>query len=204
MKKVASFVMFVLFAVSVGTAAEPAAANRTAAEDPKGAEGTPAQDVGQVSPLEELDWMVGTWVDKGEDVTITTTCSWMKNRKFLTRSFTMEAEGEPSLEGKQMIGWDPISSHIRSWTFDSEGGYGEGRWIRDGNRWLVKKSFVLATGERASAVNVITYVDRDTLRWESTHREVGGELLPNIPEVTVVRERPKKAKSEGKESEVSK
>ncbi len=204
MKEVTSLLTLILFAVSTVVAGEPAAANRAAAEEPKQAEDAPAQDVEQTSPLNELGWMVGRWVDKGDQATITTTCLWMKNRKFLTRTFTVVIEGEPTLEGRQMIGWDPIAGRIRSWTFDSEGGYGEGRWIRDGNRWLVKKSFVLAGGERASTVNVITYVDRNTLRWQSTHREIDGELLPNIPEVTVVRERNKRTDKEDKKSEVSK
>jgi hypothetical protein len=53
----------------------------------------------------------------------------------------------------------------------------------------VKTSFTLASGERASAINIITYEDPDTLRWQSTNREIAGELQPNIPEVTVVRKR---------------
>jgi tRNA A37 threonylcarbamoyladenosine dehydratase len=54
---------------------------------------------------------------------------------------------------------------------------------------MVKTSFVLASGERASAINIITYVDQDTFRWQSTNREIAGELQPNIPEVTVVRKK---------------
>ena len=54
----------------------------------------------------------------------------------------------------------------------------------------MKTKFVLASGERASCVNVITYVDPDTLRWQSIAREIDGEVLPNVPEVTVAREKP--------------
>ena len=28
----------------------------------------------------------------------------------------------------QRIGWDPAAKQIRSWEFDSEGGFGEGTW----------------------------------------------------------------------------
>jgi len=157
----------------------------------------------QNSPLDELEWMVGQWVDEGEDSTIITSCSWTKNRKFLMRSFRVTTDGHEGLEGTQFIGWDPIAGQIRSWTFDSEGGFGEGHWIKDGNRWLVKASFVLASGERASALNVITYVDPDTLRWQSIDREVAGELLPSIPEVTVVRQKAGEAQSEQIGKEVS-
>ena len=48
---------------------------------------------------------------------------------------------------------------------------------------------MLADGARASALNVYTYVDADTFRWQSIDREIAGELQPNIPEVTVVRQK---------------
>jgi hypothetical protein len=147
------------------------------------------EDSESASPLHDLAWMVGRWIDESDEARITTECSWSHGEKFLKRSFQITTDDEVVLTGTQMIGWDPIEERIRSWTFDSEGGRGEGRWFRDGDRWLVKTSFVLATGERASAINVITYIDDDTLRWQSTNREIGGELQPNIPEVTVVREK---------------
>ena len=152
-------------------------------------------EVSETSALNELAWMVGTWVDPGEDATITTDCSWTHGGKFLSRSFSVMTDGTVALEGTQLIGWDPIENQIRSWTFDSAGGFGTGQWTRDGDRWLVKTSFVLASGERASAINVITYVDQDTLRWQSTNREIAGELQPNIPEVTVVRQQSKETES---------
>ena len=44
--------------------------------------------------LKPLEWMVGHWVDKDENVDIETDCNWTKNRTFLTRSFTVSVEGE--------------------------------------------------------------------------------------------------------------
>jgi hypothetical protein len=189
MKQVAMSMILVLLAVSMGMAQEDAAVDAAAAEQPEAAAEAATDDAAQSSPLDELAWMVGTWVDEGENSKITTTCSWTNNGYYLTRKFRVTVDGEASLEGTQMIGWDPIAGQIRSWTFDSGGGFVEGRWMRDGNRWLVKTAFTLAGGERASAINVITYVDQDTFRWQSTNREIGGELLPNIPEVTVVRQK---------------
>jgi len=60
----------------------------------------------------------------------------------------------------------------------------------------VKASFVLADGARASALNVYTRVDDDTIRWQSTNREIAGELQPNIPEVTVVRQESQESEKE--------
>ena len=193
MKQLAMFSPLVLLVAPIGVA-QDAAVQGTAAEQAEAKGEAAAVDAPQTSPLEELDWMVGVWIDQGDDSTIVTECSWTKNRRFLKRSFKVKIDEEVTLEGDQFVGWDPIASRIRSWTFDSEGGIGEGRWIQDGNRWLVKASFVLADGARASALNVYTYVDDDTFRWQSTNREVAGELLPSIAEVTVVRQKPEEAK----------
>jgi len=157
------------------------------AAEPQQGTAEPAPGLTLAEPLEALEWMVGAWVDKGDDTTIVTKCSWTKNRKFLKRSFELKTDGKVTLHGDQIVGFDPLANQIRSWTFDSEGGIGEGVWIQDGNRWLVKSSFVLADGSRASSLNVYTYVDDDTFRWQSTNREIAGELQPSIPEVTVVR-----------------
>ena len=42
--------------------------------------------------------------------------------------------------GTQRIGWDPVAGQFRSWDFDSQGGYSEGLWSRDGDRWIIKMS----------------------------------------------------------------
>ena len=203
MKRVAMVIVLFLLAISSGTVQDGAAVEETAAEQLDVSVDTVVDEAGPASPLERLDWMVGEWIDQAEDSTITTTCSWTKNRKFLKRSFNVKIDNEVTLEGTQFVGWDPIETQIRSWTFDSEGGFGEGRWIQDGKRWLVKASFVLADGARASSLNVYTYVDADTIRWQSTNREIAGELQPNIPEVTVVRqnEQTVSRKSEKEESQ---
>jgi len=188
MKHVPVFLMLLLFVAAIGVAQNETPGEPPAADEAEVHVQATTEDAEQPAPLAQLGWMVGQWIDQGEDATITTNCSWTKNGSFITRSFKVTMGEEVTLEGTQVIGWDPIESRIRSWTFDSEGGFGEGRWIQDGNRWLVKTSYVLASGERASALNVFTYVDQDTFRWQSIDREIAGELQPSIPEVTVVRQ----------------
>ena len=189
-------VTLLVLLASISLAQDNPAVEPTAAEQPEGAVSAGAEDAQPTSRLDELNWMIGQWVDQGDNSTITTKCSWTKNRKFLKRSFQVKIDEEVTLEGDQFVGWDPIAGQIRSWTFDSEGGIGEGLWIQDGNRWLVKASFVLSDGGRASSLNVYTYVDADTIRWQSTNREIAGELQPNIPEVTVVRQKEETASQE--------
>ena len=119
-----------------------------------------------------------------------TTCRWTKNKNFITRSFAVSIADLIDLEGTQVIGWDPAEKVIRSWLFDSDGGFGVGVWSRKERRWTIQALQVLPDGRRASSVNVLTQVDEDTFTWESTGREVDGEVLPNIGPVTVVRKKP--------------
>jgi hypothetical protein len=62
--------------------------------------------------LKPLEWMIGRWVDKDDKVDIKTECQWTKNRNFITRSFTVAAEGQINLSGMQFIGWDPVAKAI--------------------------------------------------------------------------------------------
>jgi uncharacterized protein (TIGR02246 family) len=139
------------------------------------------------SPLEDLAWMVGDWVDHSDDANIETSVKWTKNKSFLCCSFKFSVPGAEDLEGTQVIGWDPAAGTIRSWMFDSDGGFGEGAWSKKGNRWIVKFSQVLADGRKASAENIYTLVDGNTYTWQSIGREVDGKFVPNIEPVKVVR-----------------
>ncbi len=142
-----------------------------------------------IAQLGQLEWLIGEWVDQDEESTVETTFKWSGNYAFINGSFRVTVKGRLDVEGTQVIGWDPSAKRIRSWIFDSKGGFGEGVWTRDGNRWAVNVKSLLSNGQKASSVNVYTYVDPDTFKWHSTGREVDGELLPNIEEVTVVRKR---------------
>jgi hypothetical protein len=81
-----------------------------------------------------------------------------------------------------------VAKQIRSWVFDSDGGFGEGKWTRKDNRWLIQHTGTLPDGRKSSALNIITYIDDNSCTWQSIHREVNGDLLPNIDEVLVVRQ----------------
>jgi uncharacterized protein (TIGR02246 family) len=137
--------------------------------------------------LQALEWMIGEWGDADENASVQTICQWTKNRNFITRSFKVHVKGRIDMEGTQIIGWDPTAQTVRSWVFDSEGGFGVGAWTQDGDRWTVRTLQVLASGERASAINILTKVDDNTFTFRSVGREVDGELLPNINDVKVVR-----------------
>jgi uncharacterized protein (TIGR02246 family) len=138
--------------------------------------------------LKDLEWMVGSWVDQDDEATVVTECNWTRNNNFLTRSFTIQVRDRIDMAGMQIIGWDPAAKQIRSWVFDSDGGFGQATWKKKGNRWYIQQSGVLPDGRKSSSVNIITYVDDNTCTLQSVNRTVDGELLPNIAEVKITKD----------------
>ena len=80
----------------------------------------------------------------------------------------------------EFIGWDPVQQQIRSWVFDSRGGFGEGLWTRSGNRWTEESGGVLADGRRASSNNTWKYVDNNTCEWDSVNRDIDSRPMPEV------------------------
>lgn len=138
--------------------------------------------------LKSLEWLVGRWVDQDDDATVVTDCHWAKNDNFLVRSFTVQVRDRIDMSGIQIIGWDPAEKRIRSWVFDSDGGFGQGTWKRKDNRWYIEQQGVLHDGRKTSAVQIMTQLDDNTATLQSVNRTVDGELLPNIDEVMVTKE----------------
>jgi uncharacterized protein (TIGR02246 family) len=140
--------------------------------------------------LKQLEWMIGSWVDQDDEdnTTIETICNWTKNKNFITRSYTVTVGDEIELSGMQIVGWDPSAKAIHSWTFDSDGGFAEAIWQQKGDRWFIPNHGVLADGRKATMTNVIKKIDDDSFTWKTIERTAGGEILPNVDEVVIVRE----------------
>jgi uncharacterized protein (TIGR02246 family) len=137
--------------------------------------------------LKDLEWMVGTWTDEASNAEVELDCNWTKNKNFLTRAFKISIDGQVDVSGMQVIGWDPAAKAIRSWTFDSNGAFAEAKWERRGNRWFIRNRGTLPDGRSASMINVMKQVDENSLTWQTIERTAGGELLPNIDEIQIVR-----------------
>jgi uncharacterized protein (TIGR02246 family) len=139
--------------------------------------------------LQGLEWMVGDWLDEGEGgVVIQTSCDWSPNQNFLIRSFTTMVRGKETIGGTQWIGWDSEKKAIRSWLFDSDGGYGEGNWVQDGDKWVIESSSVRPNGKVVKETNVITFVDQDKMSLETKNRTLDGKPLPDVKEIVARRE----------------
>jgi len=137
--------------------------------------------------LKALEWMVGHWTTDSEKAEVELDCNWTKNKNFLTRAFKISIDGQDDFSGMQVIGWDPAAKTIRSWTFDSSGTFAEATWEHRGKRWFIRNKGTLADGRIASMVNAMKQVDDDSFTWQTIDRTAGGELLPSIDEILIVR-----------------
>lgn len=135
--------------------------------------------------LKDLAWLVGKWEDYDDHVEILFDNQWDKYKNFITQHFKMKIYGQDDIEGKQIIAWDPVKDIIRSWVFDSDGGFGEGTWEKVDNSWYATMHFTLGDGRVASSINIYTPVDDYNYTFASVEREVDGEILPNMNPVTV-------------------
>jgi uncharacterized protein (TIGR02246 family) len=150
----------------------------------------PDRAVSHYEHLKELEWLIGDWVEESDEAVVLTSVAWADEKNFLLRSFDVRVNGKPALTGTQRIGWDPLTKQIESWVFDSRGGYGEGLWMRSGDQWAIKATGVRPDGRVATATQVLTYINKDTLRWKSIDRTLGSEIEHDIDEIVMVRKPP--------------
>ena len=142
--------------------------------------------------LKPLEWLIGDWVDESPDSVVITSCKWSDNKNFLLSDINIRVQGSSAMHLTQRIGWDPLTKQVKSWLFDSEGGYGESFWTRDRDRWVVKATAVRRDGTTASMTNIYTPTGKDSYTWQTTDRVVAGEVLPPM-EIKVVRKPPQAA-----------
>jgi len=138
--------------------------------------------------LRQLEWAVGDWAaepEKGEVARVS--FAWTESQNFLVSSFTTTFKDIAIGGGTQWIGWDPVGKQIRSWTFETTGGFGEGTWTRDGNKWIIKATATLRDGKKLKATNIVTRIDADTMSWQSKDRSEDGKQLPDIKEIKMKR-----------------
>jgi len=151
------------------------------------------RDVGLDANLKELDWLIGTWRAVTKDREVTITYEWNKNRAFICGTFTVKEGSTVVDSGTEMIGKDNAKGVIRSWLFQSDGGFGTGTWKRDGKTWRIDVNGVTSEGCQLTGTVVYAHVDHDTFTWQAVNLALSGEPIDNTPPIKVAK-RPTPAK----------
>jgi hypothetical protein len=139
---------------------------------------------GQV-PLTELQFLVGEWKQQTDFGEVTVSCDWKSPGKFLLQEFHAKS-GDEEFTVTVWIGWDPVDQKVRSWYFDSSGGYGEASWQQRGDGWTAATFGVLPDGRTSTSTTEWLPADNDTLVWKSSNVAVEGAGVPDS-EVKYVR-----------------
>jgi uncharacterized protein (TIGR02246 family) len=153
--------------------------------------------------LEPVAWLVGRWRDQGDGPRVETDARWSRGDSFIVRTYSVQREDEPAFEGTQIIGWDPRAKQIRSWTFNSDGSFGEGLWSRNQEEWLVRTAQTLPDGRAATATQVIQRLDEDTATVQTIGKGIDGVLEPASEPVTIARVPEETAPADGATSAAS-
>ncbi|MCP4775638.1 MAG: SgcJ/EcaC family oxidoreductase [Planctomycetaceae bacterium] len=143
----------------------------------------------KVSRLESLSWLIGDWRDEvSGGISVETNASWTMGDHSIRRSFQMFDEQGLREQATQVILWDAKLGSIRSWVFDSKGGFGTGVWKQvEENKWAVEMELQMADGGIATARNIYKIMDDSRLEFSSTGRRLNGVTLPDTQPVIVKR-----------------
>jgi uncharacterized protein (TIGR02246 family) len=142
--------------------------------------------------LQGAAWIVGDWVDESPEGRTEISFRWSDDGNFLIGDYVMSAAGAGESRSTQRIGWDPASGQVRSWTFDDDGGFTEGRWERTDEGWAVASQATMPDGSTGSATLTISVKDADHFVVRGTDRIVGDVAEPDF-EMTITRRPPRPA-----------
>ncbi len=144
--------------------------------------------------LQALAWLVGDWVSESSDLAVRISYRWDEDKNFLIGKFLATQEGKVVLKTEQRIGWDPLAGKVRSWLFDSDGGFGKGVWTPTEEGWLIKSESTDPSGAIGFATVVYRQLDDNRYRMIGTDRLIDDELAEDF-DVTVTRAPPKPTQS---------
>ncbi len=137
--------------------------------------------------IADLGWLVGQWKSAGGGgAEMQTNYAWDPGKKFIYMRFTRK-DADLALSGTQIIGLDPATGMIHSWTFETNGGIGEADWHRDDDHWVLDAAGTLADGRTLAETNVLRRVNDDTFTWQSINRMLDNAELPDLPPTKITR-----------------
>jgi hypothetical protein len=132
-----------------------------------------------------LEWLLGEWTGKTKEGVILVSSHWSDGGNYIVREFAYASPGRETISGTQRIGWNAAEGKIECWSFDSQGGTGEGSWRRDGERWIVTTRELSAEGRMSKTTAVYLpgeerFVMEIASVWEAAVAEERGEKLPAL------------------------
>ena len=148
------------------------------------------RDIGLDDSLKDLEWLIGTWEMTTNNRTVTTSYEWDDNKAFIRGKYTVKEAGKVVESGTQFYGKDNADGGIRSWVFQSDGGFGGGFWTREGKNWNVDFYGVTPDGKRLTANVIYVHLDANTFTWQSVNQAVDDQPVADTQPIKVTKQRP--------------
>lgn len=144
--------------------------------------------------LAQLDWLIGKWEHRRDDVVVQVQFRWIAGKSFLQRETTAKKNGLVVASGVQITGFDSATGRVKSWSFDGTGGHSEGVWSKNDAGYLLESRGVMADGSPTSSSEqyIVIAGEKDVLGWRSFNRQAGGVELADVPETVFERVADKK------------
>ena len=139
--------------------------------------------------LEGLSWIVGEWINESSDAKVQMNYRWDESGNFIVGDILITSGEQTIMKSFQRIAWDASQGKYRSWTFDSDGGFGEGGWTATPNGLVMQNSAVGPDGVRGTATVKLLSDSKDRFTFQGIHRMSEGVESPDY-EYTVVRKPP--------------
>ncbi|MEM9659130.1 MAG: hypothetical protein AAF961_12285, partial [Planctomycetota bacterium] len=139
------------------------------------------------SRLEGLSWLLGDWIDESPGLIVRSSFAWDDSGAYMLHRYEIEPQGAAAIRGVERIGWDPLRKAIRSWAFDSAGGYLQSEWTKTPDGWQIRSQGYRADGASASSEQAIKRLGDERLEWMSRDRVVGDQPLADADLLLVKR-----------------
>lgn len=134
---------------------------------------TPYSAQEQTDHLKDLAWLIGDWKVEKNGGYVHLNANWTAGKKFMVLSYIIKRPGQNDVvDCKQVIGWNPRTEHIVSWSFDATGGFGYSTWNKNNAQWTVEADGVDSNGSSTRATNVVTPDGPNAFTWQSLNRSV--------------------------------
>lgn len=137
--------------------------------------------------LKDLEWLIGDWKVDAKDRPLRLHFEWMAQKNFIKNTYVRTKDGQSTLTGGQIIGWNPKLGQIVSWHFDAQGGFGNDAWSKDGEKWVIEAHGTFRDGSESSSLNIVTPIDNNGFTWQSIKRTLDGVSLPDTSPLKIVR-----------------
>lgn len=140
--------------------------------------------------LETISWLVGAWVNEGTDGKVEMDYRWAEDGNFIVGDLLVVGpDGRQLMKSFQRIAWDASQGTFRSWTFDSDGGWGESLWSPLEQGWILESKAFTPTGAQGAARVSLIPETEDRFKIQGTNRLSNGVAEPDY-EYIVTRKAP--------------